>query len=349
MRRHRFAIALGIYAALALLLILAGLFVFWQYIAAYELSLVDEAMDHYVADGLAEELDQEIDRFSAARETAFESAGEIAGVLRSAVEGAALTYRKAPLAYTPERPVYSVLLDGRELGRVTFCSQPGGKRDFGFPRWSVQGAEFDFDSFAQDYTVLAPSEASVALRGRPLTAANCPVSQEEPVELLPYSDQLAQMPTYALYSFSAFSPVEVTLPGGEEHLLTREGNAFTVTQLCPPELSDQLCQYAQGFVNAYIAFSSNAEGPEAVLDYVVPGGTLSQRIYAAMEGLSWIQAVTGRISELTVDHLRYYGSAATLEAHYHLTAYGRINTDNNMKIVLTQTQLGWRVAEIELF
>ena len=68
-----------------------------------------------------------------------------------------------------------------------------------------------------------------------------------------------------------------------------------------------------------------------------------------MEGLSWIQAVTGRITEMSVDGLRYYGRAATLEAHYLLTTYGRIHTDNNMKIVLTQTELGWRVAEIQLF
>lgn len=351
MKKHRFAVGLAIYGAVLLLLIIAGLFLFWRYIAAYERSLADGVMDSYMTDGLAEEIDRGIDRFASARETVFESAGEIARVLRSSVESGGLTYRKALQEHTPEEPVYSIRLDRRELGRVYLRSDPGGVRDFGFPRWFVHRVELDLDGFAQDYAVLAPAEAAVARGGVVMTAANCPITWEEPEELLPYSEELAQMPRYARYAFSSFSPVEISLPdGGEQYLLSREGNSFTVTQRCPAELSDQLYKYAEDFVRAYIDFTSGTvEEPDVVTGYMVTGGTLFQRMYAAMEGLSWIQAVTGRISELSVDGLRYYGCAATLEAHYLITTYGRIKTDNNMKIVLTETQQGWRVAEIQLF
>ena len=150
-------------------------------------------------------------------------------------------------------------------------------------------------------------------------------------------------------AFFAFAPVEVSLPdGGEGHRLSQEENAFTVTPVCPPELSDQLYRYAEDFVRAYIAFTGNFTGPEAVTAYMVPGSILYQRMYGALAGLSWVSGVTGYLSELRVDSLRYYGGAATLEAHYLLTL-DRMDTDNNMKIVLTQTEQGWRVAEIELF
>lgn len=349
MRRHRFAIALTIYAAALLLLILAGLFLFWHYIAAYELSLVDGVMDDYLADGLAEDINRDIDRFASAHETVFESAGDIAGFLRSAVESDELTWRKSLQDYTPEEPVYSIRLGKQELGRVYFRSYSGGALDFGFSRWFVHRTELDLDVFSREYTVLAPSEAPVTLNGELMTAANCSVSWEEPAELLPYSGELSEMPLYGLYTFSAISPVQISLSSGEgKYLLSQDENSFSVTQICPPELSDQLHKYTEDFVRAYIAFTSNSTGPAAVTGYMIRGGTLYQRMYAAMDGLSWVRGVTGRISELSTDSLQYYGCAATLQAHYVLTADGR-DTDNNMKIVLTQTDLGWRVAEAELF
>ena len=351
MRKHRFAIALIIYAVIVLLFILAGLLLFWQYIAAYELSLVDGVMDGYMADGLTEDINRDIDRFASAHETAFESAGDIAAVLRSAVEGGELTYRKAPREYTPDEPVYSIRLDRRELGRVYFRSYSGSALDFGFPRWFVHRTELDLDGFASDYTVLAPSGAPVALNGELMTAANCSVTWEVPEELLPYSGELSETPLYSLYAFSAFSPVRISLSSGEdEYILSQEGNSFAVTQICPSELSDRLYQYAGEFVSAYIAFTSNsAAGPAAVTGYMVRDSKLYQRMYGAMDGLSWVKGITGRISELTTDSLQYYGSAATLEAHYVLTTAGGVSTDNNMKVILTQTDSGWRVAEIELF
>lgn len=352
MRRRRFAIGLAVYAAVLLLLIIAGLFLFWQYMAAYERSLADRVMERYMVDGLAEDVDREIERFAAAHGTVFESAEKIAAALRLAVEsGGEPDSRKSPREYTPEEPVYSIRLDGRELGRVYLQSYSGGALDFGFPRWFVHRVELELDGFAQDYTVEAPAEAVVALNGVVLTSANCSVVWEDPEELTPYSGDFAQLPRYAGYAFSAFSPVEITLPdGGDGYRLTRKENAFTVTHLCSSELSDQLCKYAEDFVRAYIDFTSGAvEEPNVVTGYMVLGGTLFQRMYAAQAGLSWIGAVTGSISELSVDNLQYYGSAATLEAHYVLITYGRIKTDNNMKIILTETGQGWRVAEIELF
>lgn len=349
MRTHRFAIGLIIYAVVMSLLILAGLFLFWHYIAAYELSLVEGVMDDYLADGLAADVNRDIDRFAASHETVFESAEEIAGALRSAVENGELSYRKAAGEYTNEEPVFSIRLGKQELGRVYFRSYSGGALDFGFSRWFVHRTELDLDSFSRAYTVLAPSEAPVTLNGELMTASNCSVVWEEPAELLPYSDELNETPLCALYTFSAISPVRVGLSSGEdEYMLSQDENSFTVTQICPSELSEQLYKYSEGFVRAYIGFTSKSAGLGAVTGYLIPNSTLYQRMYAALEGLTWVKNVTGRISELSCDSLQYYGCAATIEAHYVLiTETGDVNS--NMKIVLTQTSAGWRVVEAELF
>lgn len=354
MRKRNFVLGLFIYAVIVLLLIFAGLFLFWQYIAAYEFSRVDGVMDSYMEDELDNAINREIDRFAAAHESAFESAEDIAAALHSAVDDGELTWRKSPQEYSSDTPVYSVRLDRQELGRVYFRPYSGGPLSFGFDYWFANRAEFDFDGFALEYTVTAPAEATVAVNGVTLNAENCAVSWAVPEELAPYADELAELPSCARYSFTAFSVPRADLPddSGDYWLSEDESvpNVFTVTQMCPDtELSEQLHKYAEDFVRAYISYTSNAaSGPGTVTGYMVYNGALYQRMLAAMDGLSWVHGVTGYISDLSVGSLQYYGCAATLEASYKLTTAGT-QTDNNMKIVLTQTDRGWRVAEIELF
>ena len=58
MRKRNFVLGLFIYAAILLLLIFAGLFLFWQYIAAYEFSRVEGVMDGYAATRAIRALDR---------------------------------------------------------------------------------------------------------------------------------------------------------------------------------------------------------------------------------------------------------------------------------------------------
>ena len=235
-----------------------------------------------------------------------------------------------------------------------FRSYSTGPLSFGFDYWFANRAEFDFDGFAGEYTVYAPAGAAVAVNGVTLTAENCAVSWAVPEELAPYAAELAELPSRARYSFTAFSEPWADLPddSGDYWLSEDESvpGVFTVTQMCPDtELSEQLHKYAEDFVRAYIAYTSNAaSGPGAVTGYMVYNGALYQRMLAAMDGLSWVHGVTGYMSDLSVGALQYYGCAATLEARYTLTTAG-VETDNSMKIILTLTDRGWRVAEIELF
>lgn len=352
MRRHRFALGLFIYVIIMLLLIFAGLFIFWQYIASYEFSRVEGVMDDYMDEELTGTLDREIERFSATNASELEPAENIAAALHAAVDGGELTYRKTPGEYSPDAPVYSVRLDKQELGRVYFRSYSGGPLAFGFNYWFANRSEFDFDGFEREYTVIAPAEARLAVNGVPLSSENCFVSWGPPEELESYAEQLTQMPSQARYSFTACAEPQVDLlPGSEDYWISEDEAApgvFTVTQMCTTELSAQLHQYAEDFVRAYIAYTSNSTSHAAVTGYTVYNGPLYQRMVASAEGMSWVHGVTSTMSDLAVDSLQYYGCAATVVAHYSLDTRGEIS-DNNMKIVLTQTGQGWRVAEIELF
>ena len=102
-------------------------------------------------------------------------------------------------------------------------------------------------------------------------------------------------------------------------------------------------------MQTYLAFTSNASGnPGAVQAYMISGSPLSQRITASLDGMSWVHGVTATVEDLSVSNFRYYGSAAICDARYTLISGGNA-TENNMHVVLTETDSGWRVADIGMF
>lgn len=351
MKKFRFALGLFIYLIILLMLSFVLLVLFWQYIASYEFSRVEGVMDDFMAGELSDVMDREIERYCVKHETAFESAEDISAVLHGAVDSGELSYRRL-VQDSSEAPVYRVRLNNEELGMVYLRPYSGGPLAFGFEYWFPAYAEFDFDGFVQDFTVLAPEQAGVSVNGVPLTAENCAVSWYVPEELTPYAEQLSQVPGNARYSFSSFSDPNVSLLSeSEEYLISEDEsgqNTFTVTQTCTDELSAELYKYSEAFVRAYISYASYGGGTQNLLNYTIRNSALYKRILSTTDRLSWVRGASSSMSDLTVDSLQYYGCAATLEAHYTLTSRG-MATDNNMKIILTQTDSGWRVAEIELF
>lgn len=353
MRKHRFAIGLFVYIVIMLLIIFAGLFVFWQYIAAYEFSRTEGLMDDFMAEEATDAIDREIERFAAAHESVLESADDVAATLHAYVNSGELGYRKATGEYSSDAPVYSVRLDKEELGKVWFRSYSGGPLAFGFSYWFPTRSEFDFDGLDQEYTVIAPAEAAVTVNGVTLTSENCSVSWALPEELSPYTSALSELPSQARYTFTAFAEPKVALlsDGGDYWIHEDESvpNTYTVIQQCSVELSEELHQWAEGFVTAYIKYTSkNGGDPYSAASYTVPHSDLYDRMFASIEGLSWVSGVTSAMSDLTVDSLEYYGCAATVVAHYKLDTRGNKLSDNNMKIILVPTNSGWRVAEIDM-
>lgn len=343
-----------IYTLVMLAVIFIGLFVFWQYIKAYEYSRPDYVVDGYVQRDLQRTLSRTIGNY--AEQTAFETVEEQTQVLQDLLNNGNFTFRKDAEAYTEEAPVYAVYMNKQELGKVWLASD--GSR-FGFSHWEVASSAFDLGRLARSYTVTAPEDAAVTVNGVRLTAQNCDLKLGVPEELEPYAGELVQPPNWATYTFTAYAQPEVRLASDSDEywMSSDEANptVFTVTQRSGTELSEQLHTFAKDFVTAYINFTSNATGPGLASTYVLPGGTLYQRINGAGDAMIWVHGITYTMSDLTVDGFQYYGTAATLEAHYILTPYhntitiGNDETHSNMHIVLTQTDSGWRVADIELY
>lgn len=351
--KNGFLKGLLIYVISAVVIIAAGLVVFWNYISAYEMSRTDGVMERYMAEDLNRTLQHAVQNFVEQEPSAFESGEERKNALQGMFQNGEWSYRKDAEQFMPETPVYKIFLDKEELGGVRLASEPGGLFSFGLSRWIVSESYFDLNRLTETYAVYAPEDAAVTVNGVPLNVENCSLELDVPEELEPYAGDLAQLPGWVKYSFTAVSLPEVRLASdSEEYWMSWDETnpgVFSVTQQSGTELSGELHTYVQDFVRAYVAYTSHATGgPGQVQSYMVPGGSLYERMTASMDGMSWVHGVTSTMSELTADDLHYYGCAATLTARYVLTGADGERTDNEMKVILTLTDSGWKVANIEL-
>lgn len=352
--KSRFKKGLLIYTLVMLAVIFIGLFVFWQYIKAYEYSRPDYVVDAYMEQELRDVLEQDGQVRAQQLCTPEEVDNELA-TIRELLNNGNFDYRKVTEEYSEDAPVYSIRMNQQEVGRV-WLEPRSGRHHFGFLHWAFASSEIEIYRLATQYDIYVPADVTVTVGGEALTSGSwMPKVSQFPPALEQFADSLgADMPDYLRYGVTRFT-VPTVDAGPDYDVTLTDDNVFLVTPRYPEELETELSDYAADFVTAYIAFTSNATGPGLASTYVLPGGKLYQRINGAGDAMRWVHGITYTMSDLTVDSFQYYGTAATLEAHYILTPYGGGETvgnkenHSNMHIVLTQTSNGWRVADIELY
>ncbi|MDY4105836.1 MAG: hypothetical protein SOY37_09680 [Oscillospiraceae bacterium] len=349
-QKNRFWKGLLIYILVMLVIIFTGLFVFWKFIAAYEQSRPEGVMDAWVQEAMEADLSDAVDAWAQAHETPWQSAERIREGLTEALAAQTIHVRKEP---GEETETYQLRAGRTVIGTKTLDEVPGGGLfDFGFTFWEVGEGAYDFSPFASTLTILAPETAEVSLNGAVLDRASAQSGGVHP-ELAEFEETLADTAgilTYTVEDLYMPGTVTATDPSGCTCLTeTAEDGSVSVALEMPVDLKDELAAYAEGFVTAYIGYTSNATGgPGAVQSYMIPGSLLYQRMTAAMVGMVWVHGVTSTMSDLTVDHFRYYDNAVLCEAQYQLTTESG-TSDNHMRILLTNTDAGWRVADMNLF
>ena len=353
-QKHSFWKGLLIYICVMLALICVGFFLFWNFMSAFEASQTDGVVNQYLKHDIQTSLRSAVANYAAAEEEttgAFQTEEDISAALTETLSNGTLSCRKAIGTYTSEQPVYTVRLDKTEIGTLRLA--PGSHRllSFGFDTWEVSDTAFDFSKLGKNVTVTAPKDLVLTLNGTELTDKYITGTGLYP-DLEPYADSLptdsGSTVTYSVGTL--FTEPEVSVvSNGSRCTIENENGAVSVVNQCPAGLETQLTEYSKNFVQTYLAFTSNASGNSgAVQAYMIPGSPLSQRITASLDGMSWVHGVTATVEDLSVSNFRYYGSAAICDARYTLISGGNA-TENNMHVVLTETDSGWRVADIGMF
>lgn len=208
-----------VFTAVLLIIVAAGLGVFYDFIRAYELSQPEHAAEEFVrsfdSDQLAEWIWEEVSSLS----LTYESADAAARVLienASMLEGDYSWQREYGTA--SDVPVFRVIREDVLVGRFTLKESKDGK--YGFSTWSADSGNAVLDTLAEQagtytYTVYAPADAIVYVNGIEVQEKDC-VSQNAVYPYLHSMDKKDAIRA-AVYSISGLfeTPTITCIRNGE--------------------------------------------------------------------------------------------------------------------------------------
>ena len=166
-KKSRFYHGLFLAVFIALVIIGAGLTVFWKYMDSYEKSRPENLMDIFIADTNYQHWEEGVKLALTNRVTYFESEDEVLNeVLIPALQKDEFSYRKKAGEYTEDAPVYSIRLGAVELGRVELTA--AGSAGFGFDLWKISDLtllDSFFDAYENSLSITASQNALVRING----------------------------------------------------------------------------------------------------------------------------------------------------------------------------------------
>ena len=130
-------------------------------------------------------------------------------------------------------------------------------------------------------------------------------------------------------------------------------NCDVVLDNCSQEEWGVVRNFMENFLFSYVEFSGGSNQAETrnyrnlVNNYLIEGSDLANRLYTALDGLAFSQSYGDVLDEVTIHGItRIDDDRIFCDATYMVSTYGkagRVQTTNNIKVILVTTQQGLRV------
>ena len=355
-RRAAFAKAMLLYALLFAALLLALLRPLWKYLAAYEESGPDKAMERYL-DSMDEAHIRAISGDVLAGLTLRFQDGEQAFQAVEKVMSGSLRYTQKTADVDLRHATYTIRSGDRALGTVSI----GKDEDppFGFAPWSVEDEEYDFSWLFGEDEITVPDDWTVLCSGTPLGEEDR-VGEPIPYELLAdfYGDSRFDLPyrvTYRVSGVLGEAPFTVLDREGKEVPRDAEVSELEMLANCSEEEQERIRTLLDGFLQRYIDCLSNASrnvqgNYNNLKPYILSGSDIDVRVRDNMEGQYWAHSggdtVTNRDDLLLMNLGNGYYLA---ELDYTLDTVGNrghVESVNRVMVIMSETNNGLKVIEL---
>ena len=325
-RRGRFILGLLIYIFIFVVLAAVALWIFWQYLTAFEESRLTTALNDYLE--------------SCSEGTLSYPWGLALGKLDAASDGsdnrawAQDMIRNATLREQigsgSEEKTYALFDENGNCFETVTFRQTGETDRWGFTGWKVVNEIVNLDPYISTVSVVVPEEYSVKIDGEVLDSAFIAEKDIPFEELKPFEEYIKPIPVKVRYRYG---PV---LGAGEITVLDPEG------QQVPEELQTEyhyldtasaedrarVQDFAERWLAAYLPYADdlNHSGMGyfmGVYQLIIPGGELEARLRQAQDGFDY--GNVQKIDILSVDmncctdlgNERYF-----TDFSYHIRTYG---------------------------
>ena len=343
-----------IYAIVFLVIAGAGLAVFWDFIDSYEQSRPKNTMDSYLAaltpvrmvencGNWEEDVDQQLQSWTA-----------YADVILDSLTGK-LTYARKSSVCTETSQTYVLRCGSQVIGEAVI--QAAEPDLYGFTVWSVAEESFDFSHLlCQSQSVTVPESYTVTANGVALSEAYITESGIQYAALEEFYEDYPGLPamvTYTADSVLGDMALEILDESGNRVENWAEADPDAALDNCTEEETAKLQQFMNEFLVSYVRFTSGSN-QSSKLNYVklmkqflIEGSELSNRLGTALDGLAYAQSYNDKLDEVIVHRVsRIDDSHYFCDVTYLVSTYGKagkVQTTNNMKVMLVVTESGLRV------
>lgn len=352
---HRFLVGMVVYALVFLALTAMGLKFFWDFIAAYEQSRPKNSVVAYVEALTPEQMYAHSQESLSRIDHHIQSEEECVRIVADSLTEE-ITYAKKAGECTDTRQVYVLRCGQQVIGE--FAITPEETDKYGFAHWEVTEQHFDFSYLeGQAVSVTVPQEYTVRAGGSVLDESYITESGIRYPLLEEFYDdyELPTMVTYTADHFLGTVSMEVTDPEGNPVEIGEDTDMDALLDNCTEAERQELEAIVKGFLEKYVKFSGSASRAVSInfkelKAYLVPDGTLSQRLWSAADGLKWAQSNGDTIASITLHHfVRLEEGRYLCDATYLVDTIGRkgtVQTTNNIKLIIVQTEVGLRVESM---
>lgn len=342
-KKHGFAIGLSIYILVLLALVPLLWALQWKYLAAYEHNSMDYAVEQYMAERFPKELKQSIEEYSLAHGSQCQTDAQISAALQKCLGEDRWHYTM--LGGDADDASFRLLYGERELGQLNLHAVQTNIP--GLVEWNYELLPLDFDRLSRTITVLAPHGCSLVAGGVtvPEEAITGTVSTYPQIEA--YQQLIASPDQLLRYEITpVFWDMPITVSTGFSIYPYEETDAYYVLPECPAELGELLVDTAKQFSVGCLNFYGNQGGVWAVQQYVKPGTALYAEITKQQTAETLAQREDAVLVKAETCEFTYYGSVATCTVKYEQSTAGG-NRSGTLLVVMTETEEGWRVVQLD--
>lgn len=332
------------------------------YAEEYEQAQPEKAMDAYVENLRQNLWNDTIAETISAMPHEVQSDEECAALVKDMLSNG-ITYTRMGRGDTENSLKYALKCNGRRFGMVNIDEDKSfaDKVKYGALPYKVEDAEFDFNGLYASVSATVPRTYSVYLNGIRLGDEYI-IEDNIPYDVLKdYYDDFPDLPTKVTYKFDhCLGPVDVEIRDEKGNIAAIDPNRDDSQYIkpCTETQLQELAEFTAKFMDRYLTYTSGTVDPnygyQSLSPYLLKDSDLDQRMYQAMDGLSWAHT-----NSITIDSIKL-NNAVELGDNYFLldistqsttnhTGKGNVINEANMKVIAYNNNGDIRAMSLEFY
>ena len=349
--KSRFWGFLIVYCLVLALVVVGMLCVLRQFLGTYEASRPEHTAEAFIQGLTAQDVCDGSDALLDTLDPALQTRQEAEQVILDALTEEFRAVKES----TEENEIrYTICSGSRKIGTFRLVSRE--KTSFDFPVWTAEGESFDLSFLlGPETSITVPDRAKLTFLGKEVSR-DYVIRSDIPFEMLREFPQegMPQFSTYQVKGYLGEPSWMVSTQDGVE-VAEQDYEDVFAGEDCEGAQAEALQARVEKFLDQYIAYcgsnKTTARGNlYAMKKSLVPDGQLFQRLYSALDGLSFGQSLRDKRGDTEIHCMKQIGE----ELYYVDVTYlvdttgkrGVVQTTNNLKILLVPSGDTFLVSDI---